>query len=60
MKKITQKEIAKVLGVQQPAVSRYINGISKLSVKDALLLKEKLGIPCEAWLDIKKYLKERG
>lgn len=56
MKTITQKQIAAVLRVKQPTVSKYLNGKLRLSVNNALLLEDKLGIPVTAWQDIKSYL----
>lgn len=49
MKPITQKQIAEVLGVLQPTVSKYLNGKLDISAKDALKLKRALKIPIEAW-----------
>lgn len=56
MKKITQKVMSEVLGVEQPTISKYINGKLQLSVKDALTLEEELNIPVHAWTDIKSFL----
>ena len=56
MKKITQNEIAEILNVKQPTVSKYINGKLDLSIHDAIKLNEKLNIPYDAWKDIKSYL----
>lgn len=56
MKTITQEQIGKVLQVKQPTVSKYLNGKLRLSVDNALLLEQELGIPVSAWQDIKSYL----
>lgn len=56
MKRITQQEMADVIGVEQPTISKYINGKLQLSVKDAIILEDSLGIPVHAWSDIKSFL----
>ena len=56
MKRITQKQIAEVLGVKQPTVSKYVNNKLDLSIHDAIKLNKKLKIPFTAWVNIKDYL----
>lgn len=56
MKHITQKQMAKILGVKQPTISKYVNGKLDLSIHDAIKLNKSLKIPFNAWEDIKTYL----
>lgn len=56
MKFPTQEKIAETLGVNQPTVSKYLNGKLEVSVSQAIVLKDKLGIPLEAWRDIKSFI----
>lgn len=60
-KKITalsQYEIARIIGISQPAVSKLMRGVSKPShtVANNFL---KYGVPFEAWQDIRAWLKEQ-
>lgn len=56
MKFPTQEQIAESLGVNQPTVSKYLNGKLEVSVNQAIKLKDRFGIPLEAWRDIKSFI----
>lgn len=58
MKTFTQKEIALILGVQQPTISKYFSGALKITAKDALKLNRALGVPLEVWDDPKRNWEE--
>lgn len=55
MKFPTQEEIAETLGVKQSTVSKYLNG-RDISVSNAIKIKDRFGIPLEAWRDIKSFI----
>lgn len=56
MKFPTQEQIAEALGVNQSTVSKYLNGRLDISVGQAIKLKDRFGIPLEAWRDIKSFI----
>jgi len=66
MRKITQAEMAKAIGKNQSAISKYINKQLEITVADALKLRDVFGIPVEIWAhNPKSYFtdnrkKERG
>lgn len=60
MKTFTQKEVADTLGVRQPTVSKYFNGVLEISAKDALKLNEEFGIPFVVWENPKSYLQKEN
>lgn len=45
----TQRKLAKILGVNQGAVSEWVRGLSRPTVSKALFLWKLCGIPMEAW-----------
>jgi plasmid maintenance system antidote protein VapI len=56
MKKITHKEIGKVLGVTPSAITQRLNSANGFYMSEAKKLSLHFGVPFEAWLDIKSYL----
>jgi transcriptional regulator with XRE-family HTH domain len=58
MKTFTQKQVADALGVRQPTVSKYFNGVLEISAKDALALNRKFKIPFDVWENPKSYLQK--
>jgi len=56
MKKITHKEIAKVLGVTASAITQRINAKNGFYVIEAQKLSQHFGTPIEAWADIKSFI----
>lgn len=58
MKTFTQKEIANVLGVRQPTISKYFNGVLEISAKDAFTLHREFAIPFYVWEDPKFHLQK--
>ncbi|MDD5159666.1 MAG: helix-turn-helix domain-containing protein [Sulfuricurvum sp.] len=59
MKLPTQSQMAAVLKVEQPTVSKYMRGKLDLSVGQAIQLRDAFGIPIDAWLNIKQWLLDR-
>jgi len=55
MKEITQEDMARVLNVTQPTVSKRIDKKS-FRCSEMLKLENELGIPFEAFRNIKSYL----
>jgi len=56
MKKITHKEIGKILGVTPSAITQRLNSKNGFYMNEAKKLSLHFGVPFEAWLDIKSYL----
>ena len=44
---LTQKDIAKALGIATPTVSQKINNVRAMDVKEAFIIAEVLNIPDE-------------
>lgn len=51
MKKATQIEMAAVLDVKQPTISKYMTDKLDISAKDAIKLQREFDIPVDAWED---------
>jgi len=48
---LTQKDLAKALGVALPTVSQKINNVRSMDVKEAFIIAEVLNIPDEEFRD---------
>jgi len=49
MRRVTQTEMAEVLEVKQPTISKYMTDKLDISAKDAIKLNREFNIPVEAW-----------
>lgn len=56
MKKIKITDIAKHFNLSHAAISSWFSGRTVPNIKQALILKEKFGLPLKAWEDIESYL----
>lgn len=48
---LTQKDLAKALGVALPTVSQKINNVRSMNVKEAFIIAEVLNIPDKEFRD---------
>lgn len=51
-RKMTQKQLAALTGIQPSVLSETINGKRPLSLNNAMLLQKALGIPAEVWMNL--------
>jgi len=56
MKTLKVNKIAKTVGVTHSAVSQWLSGKTNPDIKNIFLMKDKFGIPLNAWRDIRSYI----
>lgn len=56
MKTIKVNKIAQSLGVTHSAVSQWLSGKTNPDIKNIYRMKDKFGIPLNAWRDITTYV----
>ena len=56
MKKIKVNKIAQSLSVSHSAVSQWMSGKTNPDIRHIYLMKDRFGIPLNAWRDIRSYV----
>ena len=56
METLTAKKLAKAIGISINLAGKYLRGYCRPRLTRAIEIEQKLGIPVEAWNDIKSYL----
>lgn len=56
MEAITAKKLANEIGISVNLAGKYLRGYCRPKLVRAIEIERKLGIPVEAWDDIKSYL----